>query len=104
MLVEFEPNIIFTNISHAPRSRSTLLESCFINNNQDDDNDQVLLVVEDGGANPETLELRSTDVKAYDENHIISPKERRELRAKYVEVLFAGISAGNFFRLQCHLR
>ena len=50
---------------------------------QDDDNDQVLLVVEEGGANPncQALELKSTNVKAYDENHIISPKERRELRA-----------------------
>ena len=54
----------------------------------------MLLVVEEGGANPVALELRSTDVKSYDENHIISPKERRELRAKYVEALFAGISAG----------
>ena len=65
--------------------------------NQDDDNDQVLLVVEEGGANPncQALELKSTNVKAYDENHIISPKERRELRAKYMEALFAGISAGD---------
>ena len=66
---------------------------------QDDDNDQVLLVVDEGGANPNpvALELKSTNVKTYDENHIISPKERRELRAKYVEALFSGISAGNHF-------
>ena len=65
-------------------------------NNQVDDNDQVLLVVEEEGAHPVALELRSTDVKSYDEGHIISPKERRELRAKYAEALFAGISAGMY--------
>ena len=56
----------------------------------------MLLVVEEGGANPVELELKSTNVKAYDEKDIISPKERRELRVKYVEALFAGISAGKF--------
>ena len=59
------------------------------------DNDQVFLM-EDGLTPPlETVELKSTDVKLYDEKHIISPKQRRELRAKYMEVLFAGISSGN---------
>ena len=65
-----------------------------IHNTQDDDNDQVLLMVEQGGANPMELELKSTDVKVYDEN-VISPKARRDLRVKYGEALFAGMSAGN---------
>ena len=62
------------------------------------DNDQVFLM-EEGGKQQEqpfhAVELKSRDVKSYNEKHIISPKERREMRVKYVETLFAGISAGS---------
>ena len=36
----------------------------------------------------------SSFIQAYNENHIISPKERRELRTKYIEAIFTGISVG----------
>ena len=59
------------------------------------DNDQVFLMEEGGNQQPfQAVELKSRDVKSYNEKHIITPKERRELRVKYVETLFAGISAG----------
>ena len=50
---------------------------------------------EGGNQQPfQAVELKSRDVKSFNEKHIITPKERRELRVKYVETMFAGISAG----------
>ena len=60
------------------------------------DNDQVFLMEEGGNQQPfQAVELKSRDVKSYNEKHIITPKERRELRVKYVRKIEDSVPPGD---------
>ena len=63
----------------------------------DCNNTKVLLVYEGETEVCNGVELKPTDVKSYNENNIITPKDRKKLRTGYIENLFAGISTGDGF-------